>query len=264
MALKLTFDNNSWKEYFSITNSGTPFFVDSTFTYNNLPTLRSGVIGDGKTSQTTLSFTSFKKGYIKFSYIVSSEKNYDKFSIFLDGVTVVNNLSGTGYNWQELSYDIEPGFHTFTLKYTKDNSSAAGNDAGGIGYIEIEGIELIEKDWESKITDPLQDKVFLKKLDSENIQTYYAKIVVLNMQENPIQEITGKITAGSININGDSSVRRTCNLTFFADEGNNDLTNIDSLLSMNKKIIIYVGVENNINTQYDKIIWFKQGIFIIC
>lgn len=264
MARVFTFNDESWKRHFSITNSGTPFFVNNTFTYNGLPTLRSGSIGHGQISQTTLSFKIQQRGYIKFSYIVSSEKNYDKFSVVLDGVTIVNNVSGTDISWTEVKSNLEVGAHTLVLKYTKDSSYSQGSDAGGVGYFEIEGIAPFDVDDESKIANPLQDKNFLKNLDSENIQTYYAKIVVLNMQENPIQEITGKITAGSININGDSSVRRTCNLTFFADEDNNDLTNIDSLLSMNKKIIIYVGIENNINTQYDKIIWFKQGIFIIC
>lgn len=110
-----------------------------------------------------------------------------------------------------------------------------------------------------------QNKEFLQQLANENIQTYFAKIVVLNSKELPIREITGKILPGSsININGNSAIRRTCNLTFLADEYDNDLTNVNNLLSINKRIKIEVGIENNINSQYDDIIWFKQGIFIIC
>lgn len=112
---------------------------------------------------------------------------------------------------------------------------------------------------------PLQDKEFLKLLDNETINQYYVKIVVMGMDEVPIEQITGRITAGSININGDSAVRRTCNLTFIALEEENNLTNIDNLLSMNKKIRVEIGIANHTGLYIDHdIIWFPQGIFIIC
>ena len=110
----------------------------------------------------------------------------------------------------------------------------------------------------------LKDSVFLKKLDLENLKRYYVKIIVLAMDETPIQEIEGKISSGSINIDGNSSMRRTCNLTFLVEETeDNNLMNIDNLLSINKKIKIEIGIENIIDSKYDNIIWFKQGIFVI-
>ena len=112
--------------------------------------------------------------------------------------------------------------------------------------------------------DYLKDSVFLKKLDLENLKRYYVKIIVLAMDESPLQEIQGKITSGSINIDGNSSIRRTCNLTFLVDKTeDNNLMNINNLLSINKKIKIMVGIENIIDDKYDNIIWFNQGIFII-
>jgi hypothetical protein len=59
----------------------------------------------------------------------------------------------------------------------------------------------------------LLDKNFLKQLDAENQKEVYAKIISLNIHEEPIESIEGKITGGSINIDGSSSVRRSCNLT---------------------------------------------------
>ena len=110
----------------------------------------------------------------------------------------------------------------------------------------------------------LKDSVFLKKLDLENLKKYYVKIIVLTMDEFPIRSIEGQISSGSINIDGNSSVRRTCNLTFLVEETEeNNLYDIDNLLSINKKIKIEVGIENIIDDTYDKIIWFNQGIFII-
>lgn len=110
----------------------------------------------------------------------------------------------------------------------------------------------------------LKDSVFLKKLDLENLKRYYVKIIVLAMDETPIQAIEGKISSGSINIDGNSSMRRTCNLTFLVEETeDNNLMNIDNLLSINKKIKIEIGIENIIDDRYDNIIWFNQGIFVI-
>ena len=119
--------------------------------------------------------------------------------------------------------------------------------------------------------DFLQDKEFLKNLDKENLKTRYVKILVLEdvikdnlvISETVSHSIEGRVTGGSISIDGSSSVRRTGNISFIPEEKENDLTNISNLLSMNKKIRILIGVENNIDKRYDKIIWFPQGTFII-
>lgn len=107
------------------------------------------------------------------------------------------------------------------------------------------------------------DKDFLKSLDEDNLKQCYIKIEVLDSDEQPLSDIVGRVSTGSISINGSSSMRRTANLTFVADEVENDLTDVDNLLSINKRIALYVGFENNIDLKYDDIIWFKQGIFLI-
>ena len=110
----------------------------------------------------------------------------------------------------------------------------------------------------------LKDKDFLRELDNENNKFYWVKIEVLNMKELPIESIQGRVAPGStIPVDGNSSVRRTCNVSFIAEDAINDLTDVDNLLSINKKIKILVGIENHINTNYDDIIWFPQGIFVI-
>ena len=59
----------------------------------------------------------------------------------------------------------------------------------------------------------LNDSDFLEKINSDRQQTQYVKITLLDWEENPIEEIQGLTTGGSINLNGDSAVRRTCNLS---------------------------------------------------
>lgn len=107
--------------------------------------------------------------------------------------------------------------------------------------------------------NPLLDKEFLKQLDLEEQKTKYVKIIALDINENPIEEITGVATQGSINIDGNSAVRRTCSLTLVANEVNYN----DYLWGLNTKIELQIGIENSINTSYPEIIWFKQGVYLL-
>ena len=112
----------------------------------------------------------------------------------------------------------------------------------------------------------LNDSAFLRTLDDYRNKFGLVKIIVLDMQEKPISEIHGRVEDGaSINIDGSSAVRRTCSLTFVAIEEENDLTNVENLLSINKKVKIEVGIVNNFHNDYKDVdvFWFPQGIFVI-
>lgn len=113
----------------------------------------------------------------------------------------------------------------------------------------------------------LNDLDFLEQLNNQKLKKYFVKILVLDINENPIRTIEGRVqTGGSINIDGSSAMRRSCSLTFIAEEGENDLTDVDNLLSINKRIQIFEGIENNVNNKYgddEKICWFKLGTFVI-
>ena len=109
----------------------------------------------------------------------------------------------------------------------------------------------------------LEYKAFLKELYVQQERTVYTSILILDKEENVIRDIRGEVTAGSISVDGNSSVRRSGSLTFVATAEENDLTNIENDLSMNKKIKVLIGLKNNINKNFSDIIWFNQGIFII-
>lgn len=111
----------------------------------------------------------------------------------------------------------------------------------------------------------LNDMDFLTKLDKLNIRTHYAKIILLSFDEKPIREIQGNITAGSLSVNGSSSVRRTISLTMLANENNSDIENIDNEISINKKVKVFVGYNNPLKSyqQYGDIIWFPCGLFVL-
>ena len=105
----------------------------------------------------------------------------------------------------------------------------------------------------------LLDKDFLKALDNENQREIFVKIASLTFDEDPIEFITGRATGGSINIDGNSSTRRTCSITLAAKE----LNIHDFYWGLNTKFRVFIGLENNIDKEYDDIIWFNQGIFLI-
>ena len=110
----------------------------------------------------------------------------------------------------------------------------------------------------------LKDSTFLKQLDNTKTKTIYTNITILNWNEDPIQNIEGKVNSGSITIDGKSSMRRTLSLNLLADQTNNQIKNVNNLLSINKKIFVQIGIKNTLNkyTDYD-IIWFPIGIFVI-
>lgn len=116
----------------------------------------------------------------------------------------------------------------------------------------------------SKYYPYLQDSSFLKSFDKLKVKEQYVKITILDFLEKPIQAIEGRVLGGSINIDGNSSIRRTCNLSIVALEHENDLTNVDNLLSLNKKVKVEVGFLNTTNQYKDfDIIWYPLGIYVI-
>jgi len=110
----------------------------------------------------------------------------------------------------------------------------------------------------------LNDKNFLKQLDYLTVKEISVKITILDFQERFIEEIQGKVSAGQINIDGNSSLRRTGSLTFIPDDNTNDITDIHNIISINKKVRIELGYKNTTNSYTNfNIIWFPLGTFII-
>lgn len=111
----------------------------------------------------------------------------------------------------------------------------------------------------------MQDSDFLFKIDCLQVKTQYVKITILDWNERPIQEIQGITTGGSINLDGKSAMRRTCNLSMHVPNENlSNVTNINNLFSLNKKAYLEIGIKNTTNqyTQYP-ILWMPLGTYII-
>ena len=107
--------------------------------------------------------------------------------------------------------------------------------------------------------NPLLDKDFLRKLDQQKEREIFARVVALNFKEEPLEEITGRVTQGSVNIDGNSAVRRTCSVGLVAEE----LNIHDYYWGMNTKFQLFVGLKNTFEPKYEDIIWFPQGTYLI-
>lgn len=107
--------------------------------------------------------------------------------------------------------------------------------------------------------NPLLDIEFINDLITEKQREVFIKIVALSFNENPIEEITGHVTQGSISVDGASAIRRTCSISMVAQ----DLNINDYYWGLNTKVRIEIGLSNYINPSYPDIIWFKQGIFVL-
>ena len=116
----------------------------------------------------------------------------------------------------------------------------------------------------------LYDENFLKEFDKENHKTQYIRILVLDFNtEQIIATISGKATGGSCTFSGTSSMRRVGNCSLLVTEedienNNNNIIDVDNLISMNKKIKLETGFLNNTGKylNYD-IIWFPLGTYVI-
>ena len=102
-----------------------PWRID-TGSYSTAPgSARSGTIGDNGT--TTLKTTVQGKGILTFKWKASSEQNYDKLNLYVDGSFVTSTSGST--NWTTYTRTISAeGSHTVEWRYTKDGSVSSGSD----------------------------------------------------------------------------------------------------------------------------------------
>lgn len=121
--------------------------------------------------------------------------------------------------------------------------------------------------------NPLLDTEFLKVLDAYRERETYARIIALSFQEDPIEQIEGRVTQGSINIDGASALRRTCSLSLIAE----DININEYYWGIKSKFKLEIGLRNTVkNIIYNEIdgakwgdkypediIWFPQGTYAI-
>lgn len=127
----------------------------------------------------------------------------------------------------------------------------------------------------------LNNQEFLRDFDNEKFKTQFIRITLLNFQtERAIASIEGKSTGGSCNLSATSNMRRVASCTaLVGPDGINvvgysdtkqyyDITEVENLISMNKKVKIETGFINTLAynyTEYENydVIWFPLGTYVI-
>lgn len=109
---------------------------------------------------------------------------------------------------------------------------------------------------------PLLDQNFLKQLYASRERTTYVKIISLDMNGAPQDRLEGIATGGTINIDGASSVRRSCSLTLVTSVEDPEKFQ-DIFWGLSTEIKLYIGLENKINKNYPSVIWFPMGHYLI-
>lgn len=112
-----------------------PWTIDSTVFHNGSYAAKSGVITHSEKTSMSLSVDVVNAGEMSFWCKVSSEKNYDKLKLYLDG-SMINEWSGES-EWTKVIIPVTAGSHTFKWSYEKDYSMSNGQDCAWIDDIQF-------------------------------------------------------------------------------------------------------------------------------
>lgn len=120
--------------------------ITSDHAYSGSYSLRSdnkGKHGAANKAEITFKFQSPSGGgNVSFWYKVSSEANYDKFYVYLNGNTVINGISGN-LGWAFWEGVAPPGENTITFTYSKDGSTNRNDDCVYIDDLSLPSSELV-------------------------------------------------------------------------------------------------------------------------
>ncbi len=104
---------------------------------------------------------------------------------------------------------------------------------------------------------PTQTDYDLIQLKSRNMKI---KVDVLNFDFQTINSLEGRVVDGSIGVDANSDIRRTCNLTLVVDQSDK-MISPGGELWLDKFIKVYTGMDNPRNN--NTTVWWNMGIFLI-
>ena len=116
-----------------VTSGDADFFVTNEAPYEGGYCIKSGNIWHNEYSGLSITMYISSAGYISFYRKISSESGYDYLRFYIDGSEQAN-WSGY-YGWNNYSFSVNQGVHTFEWRYTKDGSVSNGSDCAWIDNI---------------------------------------------------------------------------------------------------------------------------------
>ena len=110
-----------------------PWLITTETPYDGLYCARSGAIADNQTSTMSVELYLTSAGTVSFFRKVSSEAGYDYLTFYIDNIQQ-GQWAGT-LAWEEVSFSVTAGLHTFKWTYAKDANSIGGSDRAWVDYI---------------------------------------------------------------------------------------------------------------------------------
>ena len=92
----------------------------------------------------------------------------------------------------------------------------------------------------------------------QDVRNLYIKVYLLNYQMQIVDELSGSIISGTVTIDANSDIRRTCNIEMVMEDNQFDIE--QGKIWLDKYIKIYTGVEKFTDGEID---WINQGVYLI-
>ena len=131
------FENGNFDSYGWVQGGTMPWTIVNTGAYEGTYCAKSGAINHSQQTSMSVTLDVSTAGQISFYRKVSSENNWDKLHFKIDG-EIKGTWSGS-QSWEQFSYDVPTGNHTFTWEYAKDGSVSSGEDCAWIDFIVFPG-----------------------------------------------------------------------------------------------------------------------------
>ncbi len=110
-----------------------PWLITTELPYDGLFCSQSGAIADNQTSSMSIELYLTSAGTVSFFRKVSSEAGYDYLTFYIDNIQQ-GQWAGT-LAWEEVSFNVNAGLHTFKWTYAKDANTIGGSDRAWVDYI---------------------------------------------------------------------------------------------------------------------------------
>jgi len=115
-------------------SGNTPWQITTNYPYEGFYSAKSGLIGNGQSSEISLTMKTMTADTISFVKKVSSEQDMDKLKFFMNG-NLIAEWSGTYQGWTTEKFYVPVGNHNFKWVYQKDGTGSAGADQAWLDYI---------------------------------------------------------------------------------------------------------------------------------
>ncbi len=134
LSVGLLFEDFESGDFSSDFNWNTPgWSVIENEAHEGTHSAKSNTINHNQSATMTVQMNDVSAGQISFWIKVSSESGYDELVFSIDNAAQAD-WSGT-VDWQEVSFDVTDGDHTFKWEYSKDISVSSGSDCAWVDYI---------------------------------------------------------------------------------------------------------------------------------